>query len=140
MGLAAALLVACGLGEPEVVDVQAAMESEMRDLVEQLTAGSEIEEGVHRDFVPCGGLGGANWNKVFTPYEVRATTELTQLEVLNDAQQVLDDMGLGYKGTSIGGPLLSVYGEGYMGGLSYDLETSEVRFSGETDCLDNPDE
>lgn len=136
-------LSGCGLlhDEPEPTSAQAyaALEQVNSHLLQAVAEPGSVTKGVKGRPIPCGGLGGNQWNKVKVDHSVSgmATHPATVLEAI---RVVLEIRGIETSGPDLTpvGQQLAFSGAGYRTGFSV-REDGSIVASGSTDCLDNPE-
>lgn len=136
-------LAGCGLlhDEPEPTSAQAyaALEQVNLDLVEAVAEPGSITTGDKGRPIPCGGLGGNQWNKVKVDNSASgmATHPAAALEAIRVALEIRGIETSGPDMTAVGDQM-SFSGEGYHTGVIM-RENGLIVASGSTDCLDNPE-
>lgn len=141
-------LVASGCsGEPEgpgVLAVQADMEEHLRAVADAVTnknfdvppASDSVD-----DLSPCGGIEGASWGPVQGSYDIDVRTDADAEALVRDIADHLTGTSLDVELPSAARPRrFSVQGNGWVATVEARPDHDQLWISGETDCLDNPEE
>lgn len=143
---ATAALAGCGTDmadegddEPTPDQAYAAMEDALRAVLSAVVPGTDpgTVEGAE---VPCGGLGGNEFNRVRRNISGGVLPEDDADAVLARAESAIGELGLESRGLSDvpAGPQLGFEGDGFVVSLVLRGDGS-LTASGETECLDKPD-
>ncbi|MTB86797.1 hypothetical protein H9L21_09495 [Aeromicrobium senzhongii] len=134
-------LSACS-GDPDGLSAQGSL-ADLRKagmaILESASEGEASVEAPARD-VPCGGLGGNEWNKISYSYEAAAGVVEDADASLARAIAAIEDLGIRHDGVQQwpSGPGVSFYAEGFNGGV-FVHEDGALEVRAQTDCLDNPE-
>lgn len=122
-----------GADEPDADVPLAEMETALAEVLSAAAPGAD--QAADRSEIPCGGLGGNEWNKVKATLDLSAASPLDVDPKETRAAARNRALELGYEAV-VSMEKLSITGERFYAEL--DSRQRRVTVSGQTSCLDNP--